>query len=66
MFSDKGNGLVRAALHKFLTHPEVLAASRALNSPEDCFSAFQDDDMQTSEDTTCFEYFGYSNKVRVS
>src|SRR5258708_7525631 len=26
--------------------------------------AFQDDDVQTSEDTTCFEYFGYSNKVR--
>jgi hypothetical protein len=65
MFSDKGNDLVRVALHKFLTHPEVLAASTALKSPEDRFAAFQDDDVQTSEDTTCFEYFGYSNKVQV-
>jgi hypothetical protein len=66
MFSDQGNDSVRVALHKFLTHPEVLAASRALKSPEDRFAAFQDDDVQTSEDTTCFEYFGYSNKVRVA
>ncbi len=65
MFSDKGNGLVRLAMHKFLTHPEVLAASRALKSPEDRFAAFQDNDVKTSQDTTCFEYFGYSNKVRV-
>ena len=65
MFSDKGNGLVRVALHQFLTHPEMLAAARALKTPEDRFAAFQDDDVQTSEDTTCFEYFGYSNKVRV-
>ena len=66
MFSNKANDLVRVALHKFLTHPQVLAASRALKSPEDRFAAFQDDDVQTSEDTTCFEYFGYSNKVRVA
>jgi hypothetical protein len=66
MFSDMGNDSVREALHKFLTHPEVLAASRALKSPEDRFAAFQDDDVETSEGTTCFEYFGYSNKVRVA
>jgi hypothetical protein len=64
MFSDEGNDLVRAALQKFLTRPEVLAASRALKSPEERFAAFQDDDVETSEKTTCFEYFGYSNKVR--
>ncbi len=66
MFSDKGNELIRAALHKFLTHREVLAASRALQSPEDRLAAFQDDGVETSEGTTCFEYFGYSNKVRVA
>jgi hypothetical protein len=66
MFSDKGNDMVREALHKFLTHPEVLAASKALKSPEDRFAAFQDDDVQTSEETSCFDYFGSSNKVRVA
>jgi hypothetical protein len=65
MFTDKGNELLRMALHKFLTHPEVLAASRALRSPQDRFAALQDNDVQTSNDTTWFEYFGYSNKVRV-
>jgi hypothetical protein len=66
MFSDQGNKSVHMALRKFLTHPEVLAASRALKSPEDRFAAFQDGDVQTSEDTNCFEYFGYSNKVRAA
>jgi hypothetical protein len=66
MFHDKGNDLVRAALNRFLTHPEVLAASNALKSPECRFAAFQDDDVETSEGTTCFEYFGYSNKVHVA
>jgi len=62
MFSDKGQGLVRAALHKFLTHPEIVAASRSLKSPEDRFAAFQDGDVETSEGTSYFDYFGYSNK----
>jgi hypothetical protein len=66
MFSDKGNDLVRLTLDRFLTHPETLAASSALKSPEDRFAAFQDDDVETSEGTTCIEYFGYSNKVRVA
>ena len=65
MFSDKGNDLVRVALDKFLTHTETMAASTALKSREERFYAFQDDAVQTSEGTTCFEYFGYSNKVRV-
>ena len=65
MFSDKGDDLVGGALHKFLTHPEVTAASGALRNPEERFAAFQDGDVETSEGTTCFEYFGYSNKVRV-
>jgi hypothetical protein len=66
MFSDGGNDLVRAALQSFLTHPEVLAASRALKSPEDRFAAFQDGDVRTTEGTSYFEYFGYSNKPSVA
>ncbi len=65
MFSDEGNELVRAALHRFLTHRDVLAACGALKRPEDRFAAFQDNDVETSEGTACVEYFGYSNKVRV-
>jgi hypothetical protein len=64
MFSDTGNKLVRTAIDQFLRHPEVQAASKALKSPEDRFAAFQDDDVETSEGTSCFEYFGYSNRVR--
>jgi hypothetical protein len=64
MFSDKGNDLVRAGLHQFLTHPELLAAAKVLQSAEDRFAAFQDSDVETSKGTTCFEYFGYSNRVR--
>jgi len=66
MFSDKGNDLVRVAVDKFLTHPETLAASSNLKSPEDRFAAFQDGDVETSEGTIYSEYFGYSNKVRVA
>ena len=66
MFTDKGNDLVCAALRKFLTHPEVLAASRQLKNPEDRFAALQDGDVETSEDTTWFEYFGCSKHVRAA
>ena len=66
MFSDKGNDLVRAALHGFLTHPEVVAASRLLKTPEDRFAAFQDSDAKTTEGTHYSEYFGYSKQVRVA
>lgn len=64
MFSDKGNELVHSALQKFLTHPDVLAASRALRSPEDRFAAFQDCDVETTKGTIMSEYFGVSSGVR--
>ena len=64
MFSDKGNELVHNALQKFLTHPEVIAASRALRRPEDRFAAFQDCDVETTEGTIMSEYFGISSGVR--
>jgi hypothetical protein len=66
MFSDKGNDLVRTALQGFLTHPEVVAASRALKTPEDRFAAFQDSDAKTTEGNNYIEYFGYSKQVRVA
>ena len=66
MFSEEGNRLVRTALDKFLRHPETLAASRKLKSPEDRFAAFQDDEVKTSEGTTYMDHFGSSNKVRVA
>ena len=66
MFSDSGNSQVRAALQRFLLHPEVVAASKALKTPEDRFAAFQDDEAETSEGTNYIEYFGCSNQVRVA
>jgi hypothetical protein len=66
LFSDRGNSLVRAALQAFLTHPEVMAASRALKTSEDRFAAFQDWKVKTTEGTIYSEYFGYSKQVRVA
>ena len=65
MFTNKGNDLVHVALHKLLSHSEVLAASDTLSSPEERFAAFQDGDVETSQGTTFHECFGFSNKVRV-
>jgi hypothetical protein len=62
MFSEEGNALVHGALRKFLAHPEVLAARKRLCSPEDRLHAFQDSDVETSEGTNIFEYFGSRNK----
>ena len=50
---------VRAALQKFLTHPEVVAASRSLKSPEDRLLAFQDHEVITRQDSTISDYFGF-------
>ncbi|HTJ00779.1 MAG TPA: hypothetical protein VL527_17995 [Dongiaceae bacterium] len=66
MFSDKGNDLVKAALHGFLTHPQVVAAAHALKTPKDRFAAFQDGDAQTAAGTNYVSYFGYSKQVRVA
>lgn len=66
MFSDAGDRLVRTALEGFLTHSEVVAASRALKTPEDRFAAFQDIEAKTSDGTFYGDYFGYSKQVRVA
>ena len=66
MFNRTGDDLVHTALHNFLMHPEVRAASRSLKSPEDRFAAFQDGDVETSEGTSYCDYFGTSNKPRVA
>src|SRR6185437_4158124 len=35
MFSGEGNTLLHIALRRFLTHPEVVAAPKSLNHPQD-------------------------------
>lgn len=65
MFSEQADHLVHAAIQKFLTHPEVVAASRSLKTPQARLAAFQDYDVESPEGATSFDYFGYSNKPRV-
>lgn len=62
MFSDGGNTAVRAALEKFVIHPQVVAAGKSLKTSADRLAAFQDFDIETSEGTNVFEYFGYRTK----
>src|SRR6266496_4397208 len=51
MFNEQADILVHAAIQRFLSHPEVVAARRLLRSPEERLNAFQDDDVETSEET---------------
>ncbi len=59
MFTEEADRLVHAAVQRFLQHPEVVAARRLLKNPDERLNAFQDDEVETSEETNCFEYFGY-------
>jgi hypothetical protein len=59
MFSNEGNQKVRAALKKFLTHPDVAAAATKLKTPKERLDAFQDVDVESSEGNSYDEYFGY-------
>jgi hypothetical protein len=60
MFSEEGDRKVRAALKKFLTHPEVAEAAIKLKIPKERLDAFQDDDVESSEGNKYDEYFGYA------
>jgi hypothetical protein len=60
IFSDEGDRKVRAALKKFLTHPELAAAATRLKTPKERLDAFQDNDVESSEGNTYDEYFGYA------
>jgi hypothetical protein len=62
MFEEPANILVRSAIQTFLSHPDVIEARGLLSTPDERLNAFQDDDVETSEQTTVFEYFGYRNK----
>jgi len=62
MFSDEGDKLVHAAIKKFLGHPDVAAASKALKTPKARLIAFQDTDVESSDGNTYDEYFGYAEK----
>jgi hypothetical protein len=58
MFSEEGNRKVRAALKKFLAHPEVVAAASRLRTPKERLDAFQDADVESSDGNIYEEYFG--------
>jgi len=62
MFTPAGEKRVQAALKKFLNHPEVLAASKSLKTPEDRLMAFQDDEVKSAEGNNYSEYFGYAKQ----
>lgn len=59
MFSPAGNRMVKAALQKFLAHPEVAAAAK-LKTPKERLDAFQDGDVESAEGNSYDEYFGYA------
>jgi hypothetical protein len=61
MFSPGGDKKVRAALVKFLAHPEVVAAGKDLKTPKERLSAFQDGDVESSEGNNYDEYFGHAD-----
>jgi hypothetical protein len=60
MFSEEGNGEVRAALKTFLAHPEVAATATQLTTPKERLDAFQDSGVESAEGNFYDEYFGYS------
>jgi len=62
MFTDEADKQVRAALQKFLEHPEVTAAADSLDTPEARLAAFQDIEVESNEGNTYDEYFGYAEK----
>jgi hypothetical protein len=66
MFSAEGNRKVCAALRKFLTHPEVVAAATGLKTAQERLDAFQDVEVDSSEGNTYDEYFGYFDCNRFS
>jgi hypothetical protein len=60
MFSDDGKKDVKAALSRFLAHPDLLAAAKRLKTPRERLDAFQDPEVESSEGNTQDEYFGYA------
>jgi hypothetical protein len=62
MFSDEGNEAVYKALGQFLNHAEVRAALTQL-TPQERLDAFQDDDVESSNGSTCDDYFGWIEQL---
>jgi hypothetical protein len=62
MFSEEANKMVQTAVQRFLEHPQVVAGRKSLKTAEERLKAFQDFDVETSEGTNVFEYFGYKTK----
>ena len=62
MFSDEGDKLVCVALQKFLSHPDVVAASKSLKTPAARLAAFQETDVESSKGNTYDVYFGHAEE----
>jgi hypothetical protein len=60
MFTPEGDREVKGAIKQFLTHPELAAAAKQLETPQERLDAFQDTEVESSEGSTQDEYFGYA------
>jgi hypothetical protein len=63
MFSAAANKKVKAALEKFLAHPQVIVAAKELKTPKERLDAFQDADVESSEGNIYEEYFGAADET---
>ena len=58
MVSAEADGMVRAALMRFLCHPDILAARRERGTSEARLAAFQDKDALSGKGSDYASYFG--------
>lgn len=61
MFGEEGNAKVKAALARFLAHPDVTAAAAKLKTPGERLDAFQGTEVESTDGNTLDEYFGHAD-----
>ncbi len=61
MVTDKGNALVRAALERFLKHPDAVALAESALSPAERLAAFEDRSVRSSRGNSLNETIGLLN-----
>jgi immunity protein 26 of polymorphic toxin system len=64
MFTRAGDRKVRGALQQFLDHPEVIAATSSLQTPEARLAAFQDLSVTSAKRRAYDEYFGHASEIK--
>ena len=62
MFSNGANKKVKAALEKFLAHPQVVAAGKEVATAKERLAAFQDAEVESNEGNIYEEYFGTADE----